>query len=85
MILAVLGLVTIAAAPQRRDAEFNKVTAQELFIENDASLLQVGLGANEIGGLLGIYNKTGEGVAQLRADQHGNGPNVATGATVNRP
>ena len=65
--------MTIAAAPQRGDAEFNKVTAQELFIENDAGLLQVGLSANETGGMLGIYNKTGEGVVQLRADQHGNG------------
>ena len=42
MILTVVGLVAIAAAPQSSDAEFKKVTARELFVENDAGLLQVG-------------------------------------------
>ena len=61
----------MAAAPQSKNAEFNQVIARKLFIENDAGKTQAG--SDEGGGRLGIYNKTGESVVQLRAGEYGNG------------
>ena len=73
LILVAVAAVVMAAAPQSRDATFDKITAKKLFIVNDAGKVQATLGVGENGGALSINNKTGERVVQLKADENGNG------------
>ena len=73
LILVAVAAVVMAAAPQSRDATFDKITAKKLFIVNDAGKVQATLGVGENGGGLSINNKTGERVAQLKVDENGNG------------
>lgn len=74
--LVVVAVVTavMAAGPPPEEATFDQITAKGLQIVNDAGEQQAYLGADEDGGGLGIWNKTGEEVVQLRVERGtGNG------------
>ena len=73
MILLMVGLVTIAAAPQSRNVEFDFVATRFLENRNDTGEHKVGLGVGENGGYLEVFNKTGEVVVGLHTDEYGNG------------
>ena len=71
MILLMVGLVTIAAAPQSENVDFNQVTAGSLYIEDDAGFSQMVLGTVEDGGILALFNKAGKQQIGLKADETG--------------
>ena len=68
LLLAAVAAVTMAAAPQSRDAEFDVVTARTLIIEDDAGNMMGGMGSDEYGGEVVIKNKIGSVVFKAEAD-----------------
>ena len=101
LTVAICAVVTMAATGEK-DGDFDTVwadtvTAQHIFVKNDAGEIVVALGSvsgkgavttfapnfkdlvslgatpNDTGGMVRVYNKTGEDVVQLRADEYGNG------------
>lgn len=73
LLLAVVAAVTMAAAPQSKNAEFDTVTAKKVEIVNQAGNSQVTLDTDYDGGIVDIYNTTGMLQIGLAVDDGGRG------------
>jgi hypothetical protein len=71
LLLAVVAAVTMAAAPQGKDAEFDTVRARGLFVVDSAGKMRAGIVSNENNTALGILNKTGKEVLSIGSEEDG--------------
>jgi hypothetical protein len=70
LAVALCGVVSMAATD--RVGVFEAVFAKAIYVKDDSGI-KVAIGVDSNGGFVSLYNKTGEEIVQLTADDYGKG------------